>query len=80
METGISSGSGNVKASGVEFLSGGKVDTIQAKKEIILASGTIATPQLLELSGIGSGRVLSSVGIRQVVDLPAVGENLQDHM
>lgn len=74
-----SQGSGGVEASGVEFKSGGKTFVVKAKKEVILSTGVVGTPQLLELSGIGSAKVLSAVGIKQVVDLPNVGENVQDH-
>ncbi|GAB7366759.1 hypothetical protein MBLNU230_g0713t1 [Neophaeotheca triangularis] len=53
---------------------------IRARKEVILAAGSVQSPQLLELSGIGSKEVLSAAGIEQVVDLPGVGNNLQDHL
>ncbi|RPD66362.1 alcohol oxidase [Lentinus tigrinus ALCF2SS1-7] len=52
---------------------------ISARKEVILAAGSIQTPQLLELSGVGNKTVLESVGIKTLIDLPGVGENLQDH-
>ncbi len=48
--------------------------------EVILCGGAIGTPQMLELSGIGAEAVLKRAGIPVVVDLPAVGENLQDHL
>jgi choline dehydrogenase len=48
--------------------------------EVILSAGTIQSPQLLQLSGIGPARLLSSLGIPVVADLPGVGENLQDHL
>ncbi|KAI0709496.1 alcohol oxidase [Earliella scabrosa] len=57
----------------------GVTGTLTARKEVILAAGSIQTPQLLELSGIGDKKILSSVGIKTLVDLPGVGENLQDH-
>ncbi|KAF2113915.1 hypothetical protein BDV96DRAFT_547912 [Lophiotrema nucula] len=53
--------------------------TVTARKEVILALGTIHTPQILELSGIGSKSILSAAGIKTKVDLPGVGENFQDH-
>jgi choline dehydrogenase len=53
--------------------------TVYARREIILAAGAIHTPQLLELSGIGSSAVLSSLNITTLIDLPGVGNNLQDH-
>jgi choline dehydrogenase len=48
--------------------------------EVILSAGAIQSPQLLQLSGIGPVRLLSSLGIPVVADLPGVGENLQDHL
>jgi choline dehydrogenase len=48
--------------------------------EVILSAGAIQSPQLLQLSGIGPARLLSSLGIPVVADLPGVGENLQDHL
>jgi len=49
-------------------------------KEIILCGGAINSPQLLQLSGIGEAKHLESVGIKPIVNLPGVGENLQDHL
>lgn len=71
--------SSGVVATGVEFTHGGKIYTVKAKKEVILSSGAVNTPQLLELSGIGSTKVLAAAGVKQIIDLPGVGENLQDH-
>jgi choline dehydrogenase len=65
---------------GVEYLHKGKVKQAHSNKEVVLCSGTVNTPQLLELSGIGNKKVLDNVGIDTVVDLPGVGENLQDHL
>jgi choline dehydrogenase len=67
------------RAAGVEYLQGGERRTARARAEVILAAGSVASPQLLELSGIGRGAVLQQQGIPVVVDLPGVGENLQDH-
>ncbi|VDB86262.1 unnamed protein product [Peniophora sp. CBMAI 1063] len=67
-------------ASGVEFVLAGKVYTVHAKKEIILCAGTLRTPPLLELSGIGNAQRLRALGIDPLIDLPGVGENLQDQM
>jgi choline dehydrogenase-like flavoprotein len=53
---------------------------IQARQEVILSAGSIQSPGLLELSGIGKKSALDAAGIKQVVDLPGVGENLQDHI
>ncbi|KAH6709669.1 hypothetical protein BKA61DRAFT_614774 [Leptodontidium sp. MPI-SDFR-AT-0119] len=57
-----------------------KTYSVTASKDVILAAGTLHTPQILLLSGIGDTRHLSSVGIKAVVDLPGVGANYQDHL
>ncbi|KAI1341792.1 putative GMC oxidoreductase [Xylariaceae sp. FL0016] len=67
-------------ATGVTALVDGKLETLTAKAEIILAAGVFNTPKLLELSGIGSERILDRHGITSRVNLPGVGENLQDHL
>lgn len=67
------------KATGVEYAQDGRVITASARHEVILAGGAINSPQLLQLSGIGDGRLLQSLGVAVVHDLPGVGENLQDH-
>ena len=67
------------RAIGVEFSQGGRTRTVKARREVILAGGTINSPQLLELSGIGQGERLRALGIDVIADLPGVGENLQDH-
>ena len=70
-------------ARSVEIRSGndtsGKAE-IFAKKEIILSAGSIGSPQLLQLSGIGNSNNLSKLGIKSVMNLPGVGENLHDHL
>ncbi|KAK0837713.1 hypothetical protein LTR03_012583 [Friedmanniomyces endolithicus] len=53
---------------------------ITARNEVILSAGSIQSPQLLELSGIGNATILAAAGIKQLVNLPSVGENLQDHV
>ncbi|KAI1170783.1 hypothetical protein F4777DRAFT_93940 [Nemania sp. FL0916] len=73
-------GSGNVRATGVEVLVDGKLQTYTSTREVILAAGVFNTPKLLELSGIGNKDVLDRYGIPLHVDLPGVGENLQDHL
>ncbi|MDZ4761077.1 MAG: GMC oxidoreductase, partial [Alphaproteobacteria bacterium] len=52
----------------------------RATREVILAAGAVATPKLLELSGIGAGARLQALGLPVVRDAPGVGENLQDHL
>lgn len=54
--------------------------TIPARKEVILSAGSLQSPGLLELSGIGSRAVLTAAGIPVLIDLPGVGSNLQDHI
>lgn len=67
-------------ATGVEFVdSEGSCHTVNADKEVVLAGGVFASPQLLMLSGIGPGNHLKEMGIRVMVDNPNVGLNLQDH-
>lgn len=67
------------RAVGVVFERGGKLITVKAKREVIVAAGSLASPQLLMLSGIGPAEQLAEHGIAVVKDLPGVGENLQDH-
>ena len=68
------------RASGVEFIRDGNKQTLSAKREVILSAGPIASPHLLQLSGIGPAAVLQPAGIEVAHDLPGVGENLQDHL
>ena len=69
------------RATAVEFAAGAAAprQTVFAHQEVILAAGAIHTPQLLELSGIGSAEFLSSLNISVLLNLPGVGNNLQDH-
>ena len=68
----------NGRASSVEIDTKSNIDTISAKKEIILSAGSIGSPQILMLSGIGSGEELQNLGISVIRDLGGVGKNLQD--
>ncbi len=68
------------RASGITFKQNGQTRTAMARREVILSAGAIATPKLLQLSGVGSGALLQSMGVPLVHDLPGVGENLQDHL
>jgi len=69
------------RAAGVEVRMGsGGVLNFNASREVILSAGSIGSPQILQVSGIGPGQLLSSKGIRVIHDLPGVGENLQDHL
>ena len=67
------------RAIGVEIKRGGSVTLVKARKEVILCGGAFNSPQLLQLSGIGPGGLLQAHGIPVLVDLPGVGENMQDH-
>ncbi|KAH8878720.1 alcohol oxidase [Thozetella sp. PMI_491] len=64
-------------ATGVTLLDGTQIN---ATKEVILSAGSIQSPGLLELSGIGQSAVLEAAGIETLIELPGVGENYQDHI
>jgi choline dehydrogenase-like flavoprotein len=70
---------GKVKTTGVKFIVDGVAHTVKAKKEVIVCGGTVNSPQILELSGIGSSEILQKAGVDVLVDLPGVGANLNDH-
>jgi choline dehydrogenase len=67
-------------AIGVEIERAGLPESVTARNEVVLAAGAIGSPQILQLSGIGPGKVLAAQGIAPVCDLPGVGGNLQDHL
>ncbi|HYZ22838.1 MAG TPA: GMC oxidoreductase, partial [Rhodopila sp.] len=68
------------RAVGVEYSQAGALRSARAKREVLLCGGAINSPQVLQLSGIGPGGLLQSLGIEVKHDLPGVGENLQDHL
>ncbi|MCK4866779.1 MAG: choline dehydrogenase, partial [Alphaproteobacteria bacterium] len=68
------------RAIGVEFERGGRIETVRARREVIIAASSINSPKLLKLSGIGPAAELREHGIEVVADRPGVGENLQDHL
>jgi len=68
------------RACAIKYTVKGKPFTATARGEIILCGGSINSPQLLELSGIGNREILEPLGIKLVEHLPGVGENLQDHL
>ncbi|KAG8742419.1 hypothetical protein FRC10_001553 [Ceratobasidium sp. 414] len=70
---------GTITATGVSFVSNSTSYNVQARKEVILSAGSFLSPQLLELSGIGNSTILQQFGITPLINLPGVGENLQDH-
>jgi choline dehydrogenase len=65
---------------GLEYRQGGKLERVEAEREVILCGGAIASPQLLMLSGIGEAEALRRLGIPVVAELPGVGRNLHDHV
>ena len=68
------------RAVGVSYVQGGRMVTVRARQAVILCGGSVNSPQLLQLSGVGPGALLQRFGITPVLDLPAVGRNLQDHL
>src|SRR4051812_32975822 len=70
----------NGRAVGVELIEDGRTATIRCEREVLVTSGAIGSPRLLQLSGIGPAGHLRAVGVPVVHDLPGVGSNLQDHL
>jgi choline dehydrogenase len=68
------------RAVGVEYRQGIEIKTARARKEILVSSGAYNSPQLLQLSGVGPAELLRKHGIEVVLDMPGVGNDLQDHM
>jgi len=68
------------RAVGVELVRRGRLERVRAAREVILSAGALNSPKLLLLSGVGAGAQLRAHGISEVLDLPGVGENLQDHL
>ncbi len=72
---------GELRAVGVAVrFDGGAGQTLRARREVLLAAGSIGSPQILQLSGVGPGALLREHGIGVVRDAPGVGSNLQDHL
>jgi len=71
---------GRNHCTGVSLRRAGQRVTVRAAREVILSAGAIASPQLLQLSGLGPGALLREHGIDVLADLPGVGANLQDHL
>ena len=69
-----------LRCTGVKVWNGREMVTAHAKREVILSAGSVASPQLLQLSGIGPAALLQSKNIALRLDLPGVGANLQDHL
>ncbi|HRA63355.1 MAG TPA: GMC family oxidoreductase N-terminal domain-containing protein [Burkholderiaceae bacterium] len=68
------------RAIGVEYRHDGQLLQLQARRQVILCGGAVNSPQLLQLSGIGDAALLAHHGITACVDLPRVGQGLQDHL
>ncbi|ACA19052.1 choline dehydrogenase [Methylobacterium sp. 4-46] len=69
------------RASGVVYLRGNKEPSFaRARREVLVCSGAIASPQILQRSGVGPANLLRNLDVPLVLDLPGVGENLQDHL
>jgi choline dehydrogenase len=70
----------NQRATGVQFYQGNQLQTVKARREVIVSAGAFGSPQVLQLSGIGSANELKAHGIAVTHELPGVGKNLQDHI
>lgn len=68
------------RVTGIEVSHQGQTKQVHAQREVILCAGAVANPQILEWSGIGQQQRLQNAGIDCLLDAPAVGENLQDHL
>jgi len=68
------------KAESVSFFQGDKVVTVKARREIILSAGSIGSPHILQVSGVGDSNILKKNGIQTIHELKGVGKNLQDHL
>ena len=71
---------GGKRCTGAQVWTGNEMVTVEASQEVILSAGSIGSPQILQLSGIGPGALLAQHGIAVEHELPGVGENLQDHL
>ena len=67
------------RATGVEYVKGGQTHRVKARREVILCGGSVNTPQLLQLSGVGPAALLKEHEIAVIDDNPNVGQNLSDH-
>lgn len=68
------------RITGVRYVQDGEAHEVQADAEVLLSAGSVQSPQILQLSGIGPADHLRALGIDVVHDAPEVGENLQDHL
>jgi choline dehydrogenase len=72
--------SGALRCTGAELVRAGQAVSVSAAREVVLSAGSVNSPQILQLSGIGPAALLREHGIDVAHDLPGVGENLQDHL
>ncbi|TRW80349.1 choline dehydrogenase [Mycolicibacterium sp. 018/SC-01/001] len=68
------------RATGLRLLRDGQIVDVRARREVILSAGAIGSPHLMQISGLGPAELLTAHGVPVAVDLPGVGENLQDHL
>ena len=71
---------GAMRCTGLRYWNGRESVEVRARHEVVLSAGSIGTPQILQLSGIGPGAHLHEQGVAVLHELPGVGENLQDHL
>jgi choline dehydrogenase len=72
--------SGEKRCTGIEVRTKKSIETFTATREVLLSAGSIGSPQILQLSGVGNGEMLKQRGVAPAHELPGVGENLQDHL
>ncbi len=72
--------SGLLRCTGAELVRNGQTVKVTAAREVVLSAGSVNSPQILQLSGIGPAALLRQHGIEVALDLPGVGANLQDHL
>ena len=68
------------RVTGLRLLRGGQIVDVRARREVILSAGAIGSPHLMQVSGLGPAGLLAQHQVPVAVDLPGVGENLQDHL
>ncbi|KAJ7692133.1 aryl alcohol oxidase [Mycena rosella] len=80
IQTGIDQGKPAFRAVEITHSETGPRTIVRASKEVILSAGSVGTPQILLLSGIGDSKDLSALGIKTILNNPSVGRNLTDHL
>ncbi|KAJ8703494.1 hypothetical protein PTI98_002116 [Pleurotus ostreatus] len=76
--SGSHSGNNNLRAIAVEFVRAGsnRTESVTVRREVVVSAGTIGTPKVFELSGVGNSSIIRAAGVNPVLELPSVGENL----